>query len=270
MHAKVDTLSENQKHFFDRYSAQVRSRLLFQREVDLASAGENKYYSKETYDGIVQQRAAIEKQRNTFLRNVFFCIFAMILVSNGQDISLPILNVSLASIPGLNPLLSIYAAITIFFSCVYGISVGAYTGLMDQFSIKMTGNSSVDPDILSASKAPQQLFLKIFRVRFNTFHPVHIEPTPFSRIVYYSATLLALLPIMLIFVFMYIYVVYFCLNHVGDDWIGTSSKVITISTLVISLYLHMIADWPLKQKVHLIEPTTTAQAAANQSSSDGN
>lgn len=251
-------MTESPKHFYDKYSAQVRARLLFQREVDLASAGDNKFFSKETYDGIVQQRAEIEKQRNGFLRNVFFCIFAMILVSNGQDVTIPVLNMNLASIPGLNPLLSIYAAITIFFSGIFSISVGAYTGLMDQFSIKLTGDSLVDPDILSASKAPQQLFLKVFRVRFNTFHPVHIEPTPFSRFLYHFATFLVLLPLLLIFGFMYIYVTYFSLAHVENDWIGVTSKVIVISTLVISICLHLIADWPLKQKIYVLEPTQPA------------
>lgn len=258
----------NGPHIFQRLSAQVRARLLFQRELDIAAGAAVQCFSKETYEGVVRQRAKMEQQRSVFLRNVFFCIFAMILVSNGQDVQVPILNMNLASIPGLNPMLSVYAAITILFSTVYSINVGVYTGLMDQFAIKLTGNSVVDPDILNAAHAPHQLFIKIFSLRFNSYNDVHIQPGVLAHCFYLIAMILVTLLVSAIYGCMYAYVGYFALVHLEDNYVGIAAKVLTIFTMTVSVFLHAAANLSFKQTVYL-EPVDPVGEPILQSEKNG-
>lgn len=241
--------------FPQRLSAQVRARLLFARESEIDAEREVAVFSDEILEGLVKQRAHFEEQRTAMLRTIIILAFVMFFVSNGQNMVVPYLNIDLASIPGLNALLGFATSFSILMLALTGVNIGAYGGLIDQFSSRRSGNTLVDPDIITASVAPLQLSLKIFRVQFNTFHPVHIVPGGFAAFLYSAAVLSMIMVVMGSALLVCVYTCYFLVVHVPNNYFGIGAKCISFFSLFGAAIISFAANAELKQRVYLVNPS---------------
>tara|TARA_Y100000815_G_C13187287_1_gene441563 strand:- start:25 stop:816 length:792 start_codon:yes stop_codon:yes gene_type:complete len=252
---KNSSKSAEQNTFRTMLSAQARSRLLFDRELALDSS-ENPVYNQKTLEGLISQREVLEKQKAGMIRNIALLIFSMYLVANGQDIEVPWINLRLSDVPGLNSLLGLASTSGLLFLAFAMVSSGAYTGLIEQFTKKLSINGLLDPDILTASLTTQQLFLKIFRVRFHTFQEVHIKPTFEGRLVYNLAIFLPVLILLGMFGAAYLFIGYFLFQHIPNNYFGIGSKALSIGMLFASLFINLASLLPLRQRWQLSELDT--------------
>ena len=225
--------------------------MLFSRESDIDAIHKLNFFSEETLEKLVKQKFALEKQRDNMLRNIIALAFLMYLVSNGQSMVLPFLKIDLASIPGLQALLGLLMAVHILFAEIAGINVGAYSGLIEEFSKRKSNDTVIDPDLVTASVVPFQMFLKILRVRFNIYHPVHIVPHGFCAFMYAASIFVTMALIFSFIALVYLYTAYFLAFEVPNSYFGIGAKTIGYIALVATALIHIAANWEFKQTVTL-------------------
>jgi len=253
-----------------RLSAQVRARLLFNTEVAIDAINKLGFINDDLLKGLVEQRKLMEKQRSDFARNMVLLIFVMYLTSNGQNLTIPGTTIQLSGIPGLSMFLGFLVSMHLVLIAMTGISVGAYSGLIYQISMRKFGDTVVDPDIHTASLAPQWLMIKLFQSPFNPHHAVHINPRRSGRAVYWLAHNLGGLIFTSLFGLIYIYVAHFLIITLPNDVFGLATKITCLLLCAYSIFLHFASNAPFAQDVDLaVDAEPNALEAPPQISSEG-
>lgn len=237
-------------YYEDKLSAQVRARLLFDRETDIEAANNVGVVTNEFLEKLAKQKFELEKQRNAMLKGIFVMTFLMFFVSNGQDLTLPYISIKLSNVPGLNALLGLLMAVFLLFAQITGISIGAYSGLMEAVAKKRSANTLIDPDIISASVVPFQMVFKVLNSQFNIYHPVHIIPKRAASLVYWLAVnfIGALFVVTALLIFAY--TGYFLIEHVPNSTFGVGAKSIGFAVMAAAILLNISADWAFSQKIY--------------------
>lgn len=237
--------------FKSRMSAQVRARLLFDREIDIDAAHNVGIASNEFLEKLAKQKFELEKQRNSLISGIFILTFAVFFAANGKDFKVPGLEITLSSVPGVHSLIGLAAAFFILFAQIAGINIGAYSGLMEAISKKRSANTLVDPDIISASVIPFQMIFKILNPNFNTYHVVHIVPQWLGALFYrVSMGLLSLLLLGCVLLIMS-YTAYFLAAHVPNTVFGIAAKIAGFTALACTLLLNLAADFEFSQRSYV-------------------
>lgn len=251
---KKEDDQEPPRWYNDSLSAQVRARLLFAREAEIDAAKAASVFTDEVFEGLVRQRATLETQRTRMLQAAIVLTFTMFFVSNGQSLTLPYVGIDLASVPGLSALLGFTTSFTLLMLSLCGANIGAYGGLIDQFSRRRAKDGLVDQDIVSASIAPTQLVLKILNARFSWFHTVHVKPYWLGTSIYNLALWSTTTVLLGSGLFIYTYTAYFLITNIPNNYFGIGSKAISLFTLLAALLVHIAVNWSFKQRVYLVGP----------------
>lgn len=233
-----------------KLSAQVRARLLFDREADIDAANKVGIVTNEFLEKLAKQKFELEKQRNGMLMGIFAMTFLMFFVANGQDMTLPYLNIKLSNVPGLNALIGLLMAFFLLLVQTTGISIGAYSGLMESVAKKRSADTLIDPDIVSASVVPLQMVFKVLSSQFNIYHPVHIVPKRFGSFVYWVAINFIAMLFFVITLLIFAYTGYFLIMHVPNSVFGIGAKAVGFAVMTAAILLNIAADWAFSQKVY--------------------
>jgi len=231
-----------------KISPQTRSRLLFERELQIDLANKNIVSQREILDGLVLQQSKLEKQRDALLKSSVLCIFMLIFIQNGGDIKLPGFDIQISEIPAIEIFLVLVGAFSIFMMNLSFISVNAYSGLIDQYSKLYSG--PVDQEIFSASLSPDWLVLKVLRCNFNFFHSVYIQPGKVGRF-HLIASELIIQSIFLVFVsLIYLYLLYYSVFQIENTITGLVVKSVSVVVIFSSVYLQWVSEAEFK---HFVE-----------------
>jgi hypothetical protein len=147
-----------------RISPLVRLKLSFDSELNL-----DKYsiFGRDTYEKYLEVQREAEIKQDQLLRSMFFLNALLFLVVNGQDWSIPIIDLQISSIPAVLEILLFASTIAFFFLCVTFVTNQCYIGIIDQFGNRIVDSNLIDPDFFNASRKPYDFFLKIFRPKLN-------------------------------------------------------------------------------------------------------
>jgi len=195
----------------------------------------------------------LEKQRTNLARSITLLIFALYLLANGQNIAVPFWGISISEIPGINMLIAFVLSFSFLFFATTSVSIGAYDGLMSQVAKRVAHNATFDPDILKAASHPQQLFVKVFSKRFNSWSGAHIEPYGLGVILYAFTTIGILAVAFLLFAAAYAYAFYFVFNFFPVGIVGNVGKVLVTMVLGVSIIVHLASILPIKNRWVLSE-----------------
>lgn len=147
-----------------RISPIVRLNMTFDAEMSLDQRG---VFNKETYEAYLERLQHSEARLHQMIRSLMTTNIVMFLILGGQNFSIPMVGISIASIPVVNEIALITAAVSFFFLCATFITNQAYVGIINQFGNRIVDQNAIDPDFFNASRLHFDFFLKVFRPKLN-------------------------------------------------------------------------------------------------------
>ncbi|WP_222875138.1 hypothetical protein [Terrihabitans soli] len=147
-------------------------------------------YNEERYRRYLETSNVADQRQNAMLRSVIFADGLLILVVFGASFKLPMVDVAILNIPAAREILTWWASIAFFFTCIAFINTQSYSAILDVFYQRTAKKIDTDPDFIGDSEKHFDFLIKLYRKKYNIWGPDVL--TPSRGFVAYGKTVVAL------------------------------------------------------------------------------
>lgn len=157
-----------------RLSPITRLSLTLGNEMNLDKDGT--LFNDDLYRSYLTMYSEGIRRRDNIMKSVVIADLLLIMVVNGQTITVPGVGLSLIEFPGAHAATMIFASLAFLFFAIAFFNEQAYAAIVRQFSIRRAQRTQVDPDFLIAADTFHEFFLKLSRKKLNIWGPDFFEP----------------------------------------------------------------------------------------------
>ncbi|MBL9075846.1 hypothetical protein [Tabrizicola sp.] len=207
----------------------TRLTMTFDRELSLDSQG---LLRGPVFDGLLENHRVSVQRRDHMLKALVIANSVRFLLLNGHGWRIPGFDLDIASLPAVFEITSLYISVGFLFLCIAFVNEQCYSGIINQYGIKDSGPSSIDPDFVNASKQFTELFLKLYRPKMNIWGAdFFISRRPFA---WFSGTLtFILLLVLALFPLLHFLMIWGASMRILDNQWGFLGQILFIAMLVI-------------------------------------
>jgi len=139
---------------------------------------------------IAMHKQAVTRQ-DSMIKTLLFADAALALLLFGKNVSIPGTSLGIQDIPAAVQVLTALASFAFLALALAFLNTQSYQAIIEQFDIRRTKSSAIDPDYLTAADNFSELYLKAFRPKMNVFGEDFFAPGPgYKR---YYATVLVMI-----------------------------------------------------------------------------
>lgn len=142
----------------------TRLTMTFDRELDLDSSGA---LGDAAYTDYKEQHQLSITKRDSTAKTLVLVNTVLFLLINGKGWKIPGMDADISTLPAIKEIALLYSSLCFFFFCAMFVNEQCYAGLVNQYGIRKSRDSSIDPDFVNASKVHYDFFLKIYRPKMN-------------------------------------------------------------------------------------------------------
>lgn len=190
-------MSDIERNLILKFSPNVRLRMTFEREMLLDDEG--KIFNDALHQKYLDMHSRSVAKQDSILKTLLItdCLLALLLF--GKNVTIPGTPLSLQDIPAAIEVLTLFASFNFMVLSLAFANTQAYAAICDQFTNRLAAKACVDPDFISAAHISKELYLKLFRPKFNIFGEDFFEAGRAFRIFYFSLTSIILLAMLSVF-----------------------------------------------------------------------
>lgn len=205
----------------------TRLTMTFDRELSLDSEG---LLRGPVFEGFLEHHKVAVQRRDQMIKALIIANSVLFLLLNGHGWRIPGFDLDIASLPAVVELTSLYVSVGFLFLCIAFVNEQCYSGILNQYGIKDSGPSAIDPDFVNASKQFTELFLKVYRSKMNTWGAdFFISRKPFA---WFSAVLMCLILIVLaLFPLLYFMMIWGSAMRILENQWGLVGQMLFIAML---------------------------------------
>lgn len=171
-----------------KFSPNVRIRMTVAEEMALDKDG------LIFTDALREKYLAMHKQavarQDATLKTLIFADLALALLLFGKNIGLPGTTLSLQDIPAATQVFTALASFGFLTVALAFLNAQTYQAVIEQFDVRRTKATAIDPDYLTAADTFSELYLKAFRRQMNVFGQDFYDPGKGYKRYYFLMVLL--------------------------------------------------------------------------------
>lgn len=221
-----------------------RLRLTLSREME--NDPEEKIFNESLYQKyVIMQKESLLKQMS-ILKSVIISDSVLLFILSGKTITIPGTNFSTKDIPAAVEVFTFFASFGFLMLSLSFLNTQFYQAIVEQFNIRKTSKSGIDPDFLTTSDIYTELYVKLFRRKLNIFGEDYFIPGSAYKVHHTIMAILIGIMVTSILIMHVIIVVYGALTALPNGYPQVALLVFSIISTVISFVIHLTPGFNFK------------------------
>lgn len=168
-----------------KLSTPVKARFIFSDEINIAEKNDSKILTESSMERAIETRKEIISQRDNIFKAYILLIFLIFLFSNGSEINIPGIDISMNEIPGAIGFLLIVSSITMLTLVNSMANEQIYAAAIDQLYKKASADGLINPIFINLIYEPTEIFLRFLHPRFYPIEDDRYQISKTGKIINY-------------------------------------------------------------------------------------
>ena len=238
--SSASSANSDDEVFEQRLSALVRTRLLFNREIDIDRASETPKFDQAYLLRVLEMKKLVDQQMNKLLVSATASTLFFYVLGKGMDPVLPIWGLKLTAVPGILIFITLFSAYAMAMAAYAFYNSQTYLALIDGLILYDDKNGVIDTDMIKASYETEWLIFKALRRDFSFYTPVHINYRSLGKAVNSVTLSMMYMVAMLPFLALIVAVPYLAATFLDNDVIGIATKSFVVLCVASVVFLMAI------------------------------